>query len=497
MFTHRDLFFVIGWFCLGWVMLLPAIAGAGVREPAWAGSFYPKTRLELSRQLDRLLTRAGLAEKSGHPRRGLRALIMPHAGYAYSGLTAAHAAAAIQRDAFDRVILMGPDHRVGFSNAALTEASHWRTPLGDVPVGSHTLRQRWPALFTTIPASDRREHSLEVILPFLQVRLSTFELIPVVMGPCDANRMARAIASLINGPRTLLVISADLSHYLPDDAAVKRDHATLDRILALDPDWLSDQENRTCGRYPIGVLLTLARERHWRPELLHYANSGDTAGTKDAVVGYAAVAFYGEETMQTQSESRPLLDSRQGVALVTLARQTLLRHFNDPIDATDEQILASLLDDAALKAKSGTFVTLKIDNQLRGCIGSLSARGSIVDGVRDNALNAAFHDPRFPPLSRKELDQVHIEVSVLTDPVPLDYSDGDDLLVKLRPGIDGVIIRRGYASATFLPQVWEQLPRPDQFLSNLCMKAGLPAGQWRQGDLEVQTYQVQYFEETR
>ena len=127
----------------------------------------------------------------------------------------------------------------------------------------------------------------------------------------------------------------------------------------------------------------------------------------------------------------------------------------------------------------------------------MSATVPIVSGVRENAINAAFHDPRFSPLKKKELDAVHIEVSVLSEPVPLAYTDADDLVAKLRPGIDGVILKKGHASATFLPQVWEQLPKPEQFLSHLCMKAGLPADQWREGDVTVLAYQVQYFEETR
>jgi AmmeMemoRadiSam system protein A len=159
--------------------------------------------------------------------------------------------------------------------------------------------------------------------------------------------------------------------------------------------------------------------------------------------------------------------------------------------------LETRLADQALQACCGTFVTLKMDDQLRGCIGSLSATAPIVSGVRDNALNAAFHDPRFSPLSKRELDRVQIEVSVLSEPVPLAYTDADDLLSRLRPGIDGVIIKKGLASATFLPQVWEQLPQPEPFLSHLCMKAGLPADGWREGDLTVLVYQVQYFEEER
>ncbi len=472
---------------------------AAVREPAWAGRFYPADREDLVRLIRRLTDAAEQNSKAAHrPPIRLRALMMPHAGYAYSGITAAHAALAIARDRFGRVVLLGPDHRVGFRNASITGADGWRTPLGTVPVGdfSPMLRAR-PELFETIAASDRQEHSLEVTLPFLQSRLSRFELIPVVLGSCDAEKMGQAIATLMQNPRTLLVVSADLSHYLPYDEAVKRDRETLDRILSLDSRWQEDQDNRTCGRYPVGVLLELARKRRWQPILLHYSNSGDTAGDRQAVVGYGAVAFYGDEPMQNRTDNRRPLTPEQGAALVALARQTLARHFGEMIASADAQRLEKLLADQAFQARCGTFVTLKIDNQLRGCIGSLSARVPILEGVCDNVLNAALRDPRFSPLGKKELEAVHIEVSVLSEPVALTYTDADDLLARLRPGIDGVIIKSGLASATFLPQVWDQLPRPEPFLSHLCVKAGLPADQWRKGDLEVQVYQVQYFEEAR
>jgi AmmeMemoRadiSam system protein A len=201
--------------------------------------------------------------------------------------------------------------------------------------------------------------------------------------------------------------------------------------------------------------------------------------------------------MQDRTDTRQPLTPEQGAALVSLARQTLVRHFNDTAAPAISKEMEARLADRAIQARCGTFVTLTIDDQLRGCIGSLSATATISDGVCDNALNAALHDPRFPPLGKTELDAVHIEVSVLSDPVPLVYSDADDLLARLRPGIDGVIIKKGSARATFLPQVWDQLPQPETFLSHLCTKAGLPAGQWRKGDLEVRIYQVQYFEEAR
>jgi hypothetical protein len=473
--------------------------GAAVRDPVWAGKFYPASREDLLRLIRHLTATAERDPNAVHrPHTRLRALMMPHAGYAYSGATAAHAALAIASDRFDRVVLLGPDHRVGFRNASVTRAAYWRTPLGAVPVGdfSPMLRCR-PELFATVAASDRQEHSLEVTLPFLQARLSRFDLIPVVLGPCDSEKMAQAIATLLQKPRTLLVVSADLSHYLPYDDAVERDRETLDRILALDPHWQQDQDNRTCGRYPVGVLLELARNQQWQPVLLHYSNSGDAAGDRTAVVGYGAGAFYGDEGMHNRSDNRQPLTAEQGAALVALARRTLVRHFGETTAPADAQRLETLFADQALQACCGTFVTLKINDQLRGCIGSLSATAPIIAGVRDNALNAALHDPRFSPLSKTELEAVQIEVSVLSEPVPLAYTDADDLLARLRPGIDGVIINKGSASATFLPQVWEQLPQPEPFLSHLCVKAGLAADQWREGDLKVRVYQVQYFEEDR
>ena len=149
----------------------------------------------------------------------------------------------------------------------------------------------------------------------------------------------------------------------------------------------------------------------------------------------------------------------------------------------------------ALKEKRGCFVTLHKKDNLRGCIGSIEPEKPLFEGVEENALNAAFRDPRFLPLQPHELLDVEIEISVLTTPEPLKYSTAQDLIDKLRPGVDGVILKKGMAQSTFLPQVWDQLPQPEAFLSNLCLKAGLPAEDWKKGEVQVFTYQVQSFEE--
>ncbi len=183
----------------------------------------------------------------------------------------------------------------------------------------------------------------------------------------------------------------------------------------------------------------------------------------------------------------------QGQLLVKLARQTISGKLGRKIPASESLETAFASD--IYQQHCGTFVTLKKKGQLRGCIGSLAAYESVADGVRHNALNAAFRDPRFRPLSRDELDEVQVEVSVLTEAKPLEYSDSDDLIKKLRVHVDGVILRKGPASATFLPQVWEQLPDPRQFLSHLCQKAGLAKDAWITSRPEISTYQVEYFEE--
>ena len=189
------------------------------------------------------------------------------------------------------------------------------------------------------------------------------------------------------------------------------------------------------------------------------------------------------------------LSPEQGQLLVRLARQTLSEHLSKKIPQDEIDSLKAALTDPCFNAPSGTFVTLTIEGNLRGCIGNLTSDESMISGVRRNAVNAAIHDPRFLPLSPSELDSVSIEVSILSEPRLMDYRDAADLLKKLRPHIDGVIIRKGVASATFLPQVWEQLPQPQDFLTHLCQKAGLAADAWQHSKLEVSTYRVQYFEE--
>ncbi len=179
----------------------------------------------------------------------------------------------------------------------------------------------------------------------------------------------------------------------------------------------------------------------------------------------------------------------QGRQLLVLARATMGAHLA-------AESLPALPQEPALRQECGTFVTLKLDGQLRGCIGNIEPHGTLVESVRRNSISAAVHDPRFLPLSVAELAQVRIEVSILSSPEPLNYHDPADLVARLRPGIDGVVLRLGRThGATFLPQVWEQLPQPEQFLAQLCRKAGLAESAWRRERPEIEIYQVEKFSE--
>ncbi len=256
---------------------------ARVRKPAVAGSFYPADASELGNLVDRLLAQA-------KPRnlKGLRALVCPHAGYEFSGPIAASGFKQMAGLAVERVVVMAPSHHVPFSGVAIPDVDALRTPLGDIPMSpwARVLAQQSPFAIDSGPHA--REHALEVELPFLQRVLGRFELVPLVFGEVDEAMVARQLNAGLDA-RTFVIASSDLSHYYPYEKAVQLDRGTVEAIVRLDVDRLAQRE--ACGRSPVLALVHLARLRGWKTELLDYRNSGDTAGDRSRVVGYAAVAF--------------------------------------------------------------------------------------------------------------------------------------------------------------------------------------------------------------
>lgn len=253
----------------------------GVRKPAVAGMFYPGDQGELARVVDALLAGAG-QERGPAP----KALIVPHAGYVYSGATAARAYARVMPVAgsISRVVMFGPAHRVPVRGLALPGATAFRTPLGDIPIGVFDASG-----LPQIEVSDRahaQEHSLEVQLPFLQRVLGEFELVPFVVGGASGAEVSDVVERAWGGPETLLVFSSDLSHYRPYGEAQRLDAETVDRMMAFDGPI---DPRRACGAHPVNGLLLSAARRGLSSELIDLCNSGDTAGDKDRVVGYASI----------------------------------------------------------------------------------------------------------------------------------------------------------------------------------------------------------------
>lgn len=251
-----------------------------VREPAVAGSFYPVDGKELAALVDSLLERAPTRASSP------KALIVPHAGYVYSGAIAAAGFALVPRDSIDRVVLVGPAHRVFVDGLAWPDARRMKTPLGEVEVDVGAIRSI--AELAPNARAHAREHCLEVELPFLQRVAPRARLIPLI-GSQPAADLGHVLETLWGGPETLIVISSDLTHYLPYATARSIDRETASQILALGPE-LSD--DRACGAGAINGLLWVARRKAMRAELVDLRNSGDTAGARDEVVGYGAFALY-------------------------------------------------------------------------------------------------------------------------------------------------------------------------------------------------------------
>jgi AmmeMemoRadiSam system protein B len=268
-----------------------------VRPPAVAGAFYQGEKKALANDVKTLLQAIDLNDgdiKSS----AIKAIIVPHAGYIYSGPVAASAYArlAAVRDIIKRVILLGPVHRVPVRGLALPGASAFATPLGEIEIDYPAVASltHLPQVVVS-PAAHAQEHSLEVQLPFLQSVLDDFTLLPLAVGDASAEEVAEVLEVLWGGPETLIVISSDLSHFLPYKNAQVVDSETVQNILSLRGALNHEQ---ACGGTPVNGLILAAKRHHLRPHLLDLRNSGDTAGDKNRVVGYAAFAFDEESTRE-------------------------------------------------------------------------------------------------------------------------------------------------------------------------------------------------------
>ncbi len=450
-----------------------------VRPPAVSGTFYANNAQVLSNDVSAML---GLpVPDTSTSATAPKCLIVPHAGYVYSGPTAALAYRRLlqARHIIRRVVLLGPAHRVAVRGLALPGVHFFETPLGQVEIDQDAVNMlRVLPQIVENSAAHAQEHSLEVQLPFFQSVLGDYKLLPLVVGDATPAEVAQVLETVWGGDETLIVISSDLSHFLPYSQAQAKDHSTVHNIMELQATLTHEQ---ACGATPINGLLLVAQRLHLQPHLLGCCNSGDTASDKGRVVGYASFAFM----PKTEVVSTLTLDGKK---LLSLARAAISTAVGRTLTVSE--------DDPWLQEPGACFVTLTQYHQLRGCIGSLQAHRSLLADVKANAVAAALHDARFAPLTLAELQWTDVEVSVLSPMQPLQWTSEADALSQLRPGMDGVVFGFENYRSTFLPQVWEQLPTAQVFMAHLKRKAGLAPDFW-DPCVQLQRYTVTQWKEIR
>ncbi len=454
------------------------VAQKTVREPAVAGSWYPGTQEELNSAVEQFLSNVKKIDTNGT----IKAIIVPHAGYAYSGQVAATAFRQLG-NAYENVFLLGPSHQYPLRGLSISNVTHYKTPLGEIELSQKASDMLNEELVDSIPEADKNEHSLEIELPFLQKQLANLKIIPILVGPVDTSKLKGLLLNYLSED-DLIVVSVDMSHYHPYDDAKKLDGYSIEMILSLDSAGIMDAE--IDAPWAVATLLEIAKEKNWKPRLIYYANSGDVTGDKSKVVGYSTFMFVDEFSKQPEGE----LNKEEQEFLLKLARASFESYVKDKKTVTIKGNASE-----KLKKVQGCFVTLNKNGNLRGCIGHILPQEELYKCVIDNAVNAAVNDGRFNPVTEDEIKDIEVEVSVLTSPYKLEYNDSQELLEKLRPMVDGVVIKSGWHQSTYLPQVWEMFDSKEEFLSSLCVKGGASQGCWKDPNTEVLVYQAQVFSE--
>lgn len=471
------------------------------RNPAVAGAFYPADVLTLKKQVASFIKEKPSVKPEGE----ILGLLVPHAGYVYSGAIAGEGFSALKGVDFTTAVIMGTGHQFPVRGGALYASGSFNTSLGALEVDgaiSASLIKK-SSLFENLPRVHEEEHSVEVQLPFFQfLKGNSIKIVPLVFNTSDLSILKEAgkiLGNELKGKSAVVCVSSDLSHYPPAETARRADTTimlALKTAMRLKDVSYFELASRTlmekggedlscvcCGEAAViagaQACLELGADDF---QLLRYANSGDISGDNSRTVGYAAGLFIksGKPCEKTVS-----LTERVRKGLLALARKSIENRLK-----VGELRPLPLSDEPVLNLPGAVFVTLEHKGRLRGCIGTMEPRTTLQDAVAGFAVSSAFDDPRFPPLSPSELKDVKIEISVLA---PLCRAAGPE---EIERGRHGVYVKRGSRSGTYLPQVWEHFGTREEFLSSLCAeKAGLGAEDWKKASTELYTYTVEAFEE--
>jgi len=457
---------------------------------ALAGTWYSADGVTLRKEIEGYLDQV---KQDRMP--DVMALILPHAGYRYSGSVAAYGVHHVRQGHYKRVVIIGPTHRYPIQNAvSVPDVTHYKTPLGEAPIDlDFVARLREFPFVISHPEAHLEEHSVQIELPLIQVALNDFKIVPIVCGQLStesAREIGAALRSLVD-EETLVVASTDFTHYGDRFGYVPFREDVPDSLRRLDlgayalieqknvdgfATYVSSTGATICGRNPISLLLAMLPDDA-KAHLLKYDTSGRITGDFNNSVSYLAAAFTGRwSPMQNDKNesSDATLSPHDKDQLLKLARATLTHRMT-----TGEEPSAATLDieiTEGMKQTMGAFVTLHKKGNLRGCIGEIVPRRALYEAVMDHAINSALRDHRFPALQESELDEIDFEISALSQPTPV--ASYHDIVI----GKHGVVLQKGMRSSVFLPQVApEQGWDVETTLTHLAMKAGLQPDAWKSG----------------
>ena len=467
----------------------PAVQPKVVMRSTLSGNWYPSDAGTLSKQIEGFFEKAEV-----EPVNNVIALVLPHAGYQYSGQTAAFGLKSANRQ-YKRIVVIGPSHYVPMEDVlSVPRATHYETPLGQIPLDVEFVNKLLEhPIFQNLPQANEKEHSTQIEVPLLQYAQKDFKLVPIVAGDCSQETIAQAgavLKSLVDG-NTLVVASSDFTHFGPNYGFIpfrenipeqlkKLDMGAFEYIKALDYKGFLEYRSKTgatiCGFVPISILLSML-DKSVEAKLIKYTTSGEVTGDFSNSVSYFSIAFSGK--WGTPSAIKPEaniheLSKEDKKQLLALARKSLVYFLQKrrPPEVSDLNVTVS----DAMKLQRAAFVTLKENSQLRGCIGDIFPRQPLYKSVISNAINAGVNDWRFLPVAEAECNNITIEISALTPPVPIASPN------EIKVGTDGVVLSKNGHSAVFLPQVApEQGWNVNQMLTQLSLKAGLPGDAWKEG----------------
>ncbi len=482
------------------------------REPIVAGQFYPAEAEELKATIKEYFDKISDFKKQEAEILGI---ISPHAGYIFSGQVAAYSYKYLSQYKIESpiVILIGQSHHFRLKKPVLWSKGSFFTPLGEVKVEEEFVKLllKNSQFFEENEQPHIPEHSLEVQLPFLQyIYGNNFTIIPILVSSFDYDFVYKIAEGLVNSIRsystkrkTIIVCSTDMSHYPSYEDAIKIDKKAIEIVKSYEPKKYFEELRKLeksnvknlycvfCGETAVGITIAATKLLGGdKIEVLKYANSGDTLmyGDKSRVVGYLALAFLKtqKETKMKEEQTEFKISETNQKILLELARNAIKEYI------TTGKIIEYKTEDKELQKPSAVFVTLTKRGQLRGCIGTTFPQYPLYQAVINMAIAAATEDPRFPPVTLDELNDIKIEISILS-PLKRVFS-----YKEIKENIHGVVVKSQGRVGLFLPQVWEQLPKKEQFLSELCWgKAGLPPNAWQDPKTELYVFTVFAFEEEK